>query len=76
MKQTKICSKCKKKLPLSSFYKSKNNKDGLDYYCIKCKKESKLKILKKNILNKPSISKYKVCSKCKVKYSSDNFYQF
>ena len=33
---TKICSKCKRELPLSNFYKSKNSKDGYQNQCKEC----------------------------------------
>lgn len=40
--ETKICSKCKRDLPLTEFYKKKCAKDGLQYVCKECqKKESK-----------------------------------
>lgn len=35
----KRCSKCKKEKSLSKFYKNKNKKDGLDYWCKECKKD-------------------------------------
>jgi hypothetical protein len=35
----KKCSKCKKIKKLTSFYKSKSNKDGLQYKCIDCVKQ-------------------------------------
>ena len=35
-KGTKICSKCKKELPLENFWKSKSTNDGLVTYCKKC----------------------------------------
>lgn len=36
--ETKTCSKCKRGLPVSQFYKLSSRKDGLDYYCIQCNK--------------------------------------
>lgn len=36
----KTCTKCKKELPLTSFTKHKNNKDGLQGSCRNCNKES------------------------------------
>lgn len=33
---TKICSRCKKELPLENFWKSKSTNDGLVTYCKKC----------------------------------------
>ena len=35
-KGTKVCSRCKRELPISEFYKAKNMKDGLYTYCRKC----------------------------------------
>ena len=34
--QTKRCSKCGRILPLSDFYRDKQTKDGLDYWCKAC----------------------------------------
>lgn len=39
-KGTKVCSKCKMELPLEMFSKSKNNIDGLCYYCKDCAKNN------------------------------------
>nr|DAP16135.1 MAG TPA: restriction endonuclease [Bacteriophage sp.] len=36
-KGTKICSKCRKELPLDSFYKNKKTFDGYEYQCKDCK---------------------------------------
>ena len=56
-KGTKVCSKCKRELPISEFYKNKSNKDGFECYCKKCvaeydktkkRKEQKKKVLKRN----------------------------
>jgi len=38
MKDTKICTKCGRELPLSEFHKG-NGKDGYAYNCKECKKE-------------------------------------
>ena len=35
----KHCSKCKKLLPITDFYKDKRRKDGLQFYCKKCQKQ-------------------------------------
>lgn len=37
--ETKICTKCKKELPTTNFYKSKLAKDGYSCYCKSCHKE-------------------------------------
>ena len=39
MKETKICKKCGRELPLSEFYKSKTNKDGHMNACKECFKQ-------------------------------------
>ena len=36
-KGTKVCSRCRKELPLNMFSKDKGRSDGLDCYCKKCK---------------------------------------
>lgn len=36
---TKVCSKCKRELPISEFCKNKNRKDGLNCYCRQCVSE-------------------------------------
>lgn len=35
-KGTKVCSRCKRELPVSEFNKDKSKNDGLNYYCRKC----------------------------------------
>lgn len=35
-KGKKVCSKCKRELPIEIFFEDKNNPDGLYYYCNKC----------------------------------------
>lgn len=42
---TKYCSKCKRDLPVTSFNKSKNTKDGLQYHCRECHAEIMRKYL-------------------------------
>lgn len=37
--ETKVCYKCKKELPVSSFKKHRSRKDGLQSDCIQCQKE-------------------------------------
>lgn len=37
-KGTKVCSCCRQELPISEFYKKKNQPDGLNCYCKKCSK--------------------------------------
>jgi hypothetical protein len=39
MANTKICSKCGRELPLSEFYKDKQNYDGFKSYCKDCFKQ-------------------------------------
>jgi hypothetical protein len=34
--KTKICSKCKRELSITEFYKNKSRKDGLNFWCKKC----------------------------------------
>lgn len=37
-KGTKVCSKCKKELPIEMFSKCKSNNDGLERSCKQCNK--------------------------------------
>ena len=39
METTKICSKCRRELPLSEFNKDRTRKDGLQTYCKDCRKQ-------------------------------------
>lgn len=38
-KGTKVCSRCKRELPISEFRKNKGANDGLNHYCRKCEIE-------------------------------------
>lgn len=38
-KGTKVCSKCRRELPISEFTKEKNKNDGFKCYCKKCQAE-------------------------------------
>lgn len=60
----KICSACKKKLPLNKYYKDKTKKYGRANFCIKCKRlksktlyqKNPLKTYKRNLKNKFNIA--------------------
>ena len=39
MSETKVCTKCNRELPISEFYKCKDSKDKLQYWCKGCKGE-------------------------------------
>lgn len=45
-KGTKVCSKCRKELPISEFYKNKYNKDGLQNLCKNCENKNNKKYMK------------------------------
>ena len=54
--KVKVCWKCKRELPLTSFYKCKSNHDGRQTMCIECAKaesqkqwERKVKIMKGDV---------------------------
>ena len=47
-KGTKVCSKCKKELPINEFGKDKKNKDGLNNQCKNCKNKYQKNISKAN----------------------------
>lgn len=42
-KGTKVCSRCKKELPISEFYKNKSKKDLLSSFCKKCHNEQTIR---------------------------------
>jgi len=83
--KTKICSCCKKELPLSEFNKNKSRKDGLNNICRECSKESSKKYYlankeehKKNVnLNRTEYRKrnskyiYEYKKKCGCKYCDE-----
>lgn len=50
--ERKVCSKCKRELPLDAFAKNKSEKDGLQKRCTECRKEdyrqNREKILERN----------------------------
>lgn len=48
-KGTKICSRCKKELPLSMFTKHKSKSDGLNVYCKECSNIRQKKQYRKDI---------------------------
>ena len=49
----KICSFCKREMPISEFGKCKSTKDGYQYYCKTCQK-----------IYRQGAKKLKVCSNC------------
>lgn len=59
----KICTKCNVSKSLSSFYKNKNNKDGLSYWCKKCDTIARNLFLKSHPINiwaSKTINKHKI----------------
>lgn len=51
--ETKICSKCRKELPVTEFHKKTSSKDGLQYICKSCviaSRNEQKEILKKSRL--------------------------
>lgn len=61
-KETKVCSKCKRELPIREFYKCKTFSDGLHNRCKKCQKE----YMKKYVRSERGKQSNKRCSdRCK-----------
>lgn len=57
-KGTKVCSCCKKELPVSEFYKNKKSSDELNYWCKQCvKKYAKKHIERRKEIDKRSCDK-------------------
>lgn len=61
----KICSKCRRELPLDSFYKRERYNDGLDLQCIDCRRE-KQKEVNKTESHKENQKRYQSSEKGKL----------
>ncbi len=46
--KTKVCSVCKREMPVDMFYKKTNSADGLQYTCKECSRESNRKSYQRN----------------------------
>ena len=70
-KGTKVCSKCKRELPISEFYKNKSRKDGLNAQCKNCmneyaknyRKSTKRKEVQKRYCDKKQNTFGRTCNK-------------
>jgi hypothetical protein len=78
----KICSKCRRELPLSSFGKDIHQPDGLEYSCKECSLKRrrdylKTKRTKEEIFQtRANLEKgTKICSKCRREFSLDHFHK-
>ena len=70
----KKCRVCKKSKSSASFNKKPDNSGGLNTMCKKCQSEYSKSITKKNSKRKEiKIPKFKICGKCGVKKSSNEF---
>jgi 5-methylcytosine-specific restriction endonuclease McrA len=67
---TRVCSKCKKELDVSCFYKRNDRKRGYASWCKNCCKQYN----KSNVPNKIEISS-KICSGCKRKLNISCFHK-
>lgn len=68
-KGTKVCSKCKRELPVSEFNKNKRNKDGIDNKCRQCASEY-YKNNKEHV--KTKVREYRMTEKGKYKTKRTN----
>jgi hypothetical protein len=71
MVKTKVCSCCKKELPVSEFWVSRARKDGLQIYCKKCKCVKDL-IARKKRQDKKRLEREKLRIYKRVKESKTN----
>jgi len=69
----KKCSKCKKIMPLESFYKNRSNRDKHSTECIDCCCQKSR--LKRKTRNEFIIKNGLKCSKCGLKYSDADFFE-
>lgn len=76
-KETKKCSKCRKELIITEFYKNSASKDGLQQYCKKCHKEKTKTTREKYITNNKQKENFKLkeklCPKCNTIHDIKNF---
>ena len=73
--KTKVCSRCKRELPLTEFSKDKNKKDKLHSTCKQCERQSLIdKHPEKNhIKNSSSDPNIRICKECKTEKSITEF---
>jgi hypothetical protein len=75
----KICSKCKRELDESNFYKNKNKKDGLCAECKDCTKEYGKKYFQtyrkhgKKVSDNLIESTFRICKKCGAEKNIEEF---
>lgn len=79
-KGTKICSRCRKELPLNMFGKNKNMNDGMQAYCKECAKEyfkNKHGLMRNKTAKNPDFvgSKRKInqCRRARISDKRDNY---
>ena len=67
----KICSKCRRELPLSSFYKRENYNDGLDLQCVECRRERQ-RIVNATTKHRENQKRYQQSKKGKLQTKAAN----
>lgn len=78
--QLKVCKGCKEKLPFENFSNKAKSKDGLQSECKSCKAEYNKLLHQRNKernkgIDNPLNLEFKVCSKCGLSLSVDNFHK-
>lgn len=84
-KGTKVCSKCKRELPISEFNKNKRTSDGLSSRCRECSRKETLECYNKkpklfrnktakDARYKSNLDKINKCRKARVPCDSDKYY--
>lgn len=68
-KGTKVCSRCRRELPVSEFNKNKRNKDGIDNKCRQCASEY-YKNNKEHV--KTIVREYRMTEKGKIAHKRSN----
>jgi len=72
---SKKCYRCKIKKPTTEFYKNSKHKDKLSAWCKECERDYLKEYLEEYKKRPKNIPQFKVCSKCKEKKKSSEFYK-
>lgn len=72
--ETKVCTRCKEEKSVSEFYKNKNSKDGVSWYCKTCIRQPSInpRTYKKEF-KVEAINGGKVCTLCNIEKPLEDF---
>ena len=73
MANTKVCTKCKRSLSNSDFYKKKQSKDGLSCWCKSCSKKYNAKHPPTKAAHRKTLKKYRQSPKGKLSKRKEKY---